>query len=320
MKRSFAVFALLVSVFGAGISTSACKSGHESSNEPTTASLPPLDPAPAPGSSIDAPPPKDPLPHPLFWSVEKDGKTTYVLGTMHIGIDADNRLPLYVWRRFHAASTFAMEADLDDAAAVDALKPTPASLRAQLGDDYWKKLETAVGPGMAKAFDHMPTMVPAAALSIRGLPMTDPMDKTLAAHASSEHKRIVFLEPAARQIALLLKWMDVKALKMMLDDTDSEAHAKATLDAYVTGDEARFLQISDGERAEALRHGYTAIEYDQEMKDLLYDRNASWIDEIERVHGAGGGFIAVGALHLLGPHSVLELLRARGYTITRLTS
>src|ERR1700754_683478 len=145
MKRSFAVLALLVSVFGAGISTSACKSGHESATAPTSASMPPLDPPPAPGSSANAPTPKDPLPHPLFWSVEKGGKKTYVLGTMHIGIDADNRLPLYVWCRLHAAPTFAMEADLDDAAAVDALRPTPTSLRAQIGDDYWKKLEAAVG-------------------------------------------------------------------------------------------------------------------------------------------------------------------------------
>ena len=35
---------------------------------------------------------KDPLPHPLFWKLEKDGKTTYLLGTMHIGIDPTSRL------------------------------------------------------------------------------------------------------------------------------------------------------------------------------------------------------------------------------------
>lgn len=317
MKRGLVVLTL-VSVFGAGVGIG-CKSGHESSPAPTTASVP----VPPVAGSAEAPSPaeaKDPLPHPLFWAIEKDGKTTYVLGTMHIGIDADARLPGFVWRRFHAATTFAMEADLDDAAALDALKPTPASLRAQLGDDYWKKLVTAVGPGMAKAFDHMPSMVPAAALSIRGLPMTEPMDKALAARASTEHKRMVFLEPAARQIALLMKWMDVKALKMMLDQTDSDAHARATLDAYVAGDETTFLAISDAERDDALHHGYSATEYDDEMNELLYNRNASWIDEIERLHTAGGGFIAVGALHLLGPHSVLSLLRERGYRITRLAS
>jgi len=58
-------------------------------------------------------------------------------------------------------------------------------------------------------------------------------------------------------------------------------------------------------------------EYDREMDDLLYGRNASWIAPIEQLHAAGGGFVAVGALHLLGPRSVLDLLAHRGYRVTR---
>jgi uncharacterized protein YbaP (TraB family) len=54
------------------------------------------------------------------------------------------------------------------------------------------------------------------------------------------------------------------------------------------------------------------------MEEMLYQRNASWIAEIEQMHAQGGGFIAVGAMHLLGKRSVLELLAARGYKITRI--
>jgi uncharacterized protein YbaP (TraB family) len=262
----------------------------------------------------------NPLPHALFWAVEKDGKTTFFLGTMHIGIDADSRLPRDVWDRFHAATTFVMEADFDDAALGELLKPTQGSLHQALGDVYWKKLEDAVGVGTARAFDHMPAMVPASALSMRGLPPTEPMDKVLALRAGAEHKRIMFLEPAARQIAILTKWLDVKALKMMLDMIDTSAqHASDMIAAYIAGDEHRFLALNDSERDDALHHGYTTDEYDHEMSEMLYDRNASWIDTLERVHAAGGGFVAVGALHLLGPHSVLEILSQRGYKITRIT-
>src|SRR6476620_833563 len=73
-------------------------------------------PAPAPTPTATAPDPwtkpapkKDPLPHPLFWSVEKDGKTTYYLGTMHIGVDPNTRIPDLVWAKLDAAPTFAME-------------------------------------------------------------------------------------------------------------------------------------------------------------------------------------------------------------------
>ena len=34
------------------------------------------------------------------------------------------------------------------------------------------------------------------------------------------------------------------------------------------------LALNDAEKADALRHAYTAAEYDSEMADLLYDRRA----------------------------------------------
>jgi uncharacterized protein YbaP (TraB family) len=254
-----------------------------------------------------------------LWSVEKAGVTTYFLGTMHTGVDAASQLPAIVWSKLDAARAFAMEADLDDPDAGSAFRTTATSLHDALGDDYWARLETAIGTGPARAIEHLPPLVPAAALSMRGLPTTPPMDRVLSARAVSAHKPVVFLEPAARQLALLRKWMDLKALKMMLDELpQGEQHARAMLDAYVTGDERRILALSDDERGDALQHGYTAAEYDQEMEELLYGRNASWIAALDRFHADGGGFVAVGALHLVGPRSVLELLAGKGYRVTRI--
>jgi uncharacterized protein YbaP (TraB family) len=106
----------------------------------------------------------------------------------------------------------------------------------------------------------------------------------------------------------------------MLDvSATAPAHARALLDAYVAGDERAMLALTDSERSDALQHGYTAAEYDREMADLLYDRNAAWLPSIEQLHAAGGGFVAVGALHLIGPRSVLDLLAHHGYRVTRLT-
>jgi uncharacterized protein YbaP (TraB family) len=259
-----------------------------------------------------------PLAHPLLWSAEKDGRTTYLFGTMHTGVDAAARLPPVVWAKLDAARTFAMETDLDDPRAADAVPRAAGSLRDALGDDYWHKLETALGPDAARAVEHLPPMIPAASLSLRGLPTTPQMDRVLSERAAGEHKPIVFLEPASRQLALLARWIDLKALKLMLDELPSgEQHARAMLAAYVAGDERAIGRLSDDERTDALRHGYTAAEYDREMDDLLYGRNASWIAPIEQLHADGGGFVAVGALHLVGPRSVLDLLAHRGYRVTR---
>jgi uncharacterized protein YbaP (TraB family) len=260
-----------------------------------------------------------PLPHPLLWSVEKDGHTTYFFGTMHAGIDATTRLPAIVWSKLDAAPAFAMETDLDDPATSAALAPTTRSLRDALGAEYWSKLEAALGSDTARALEYLPPLVPAASLSLRGLPPTPAMDKVMSARAAGEHKPIVFLEPASRQMAALDRWFDVKALKMLLDELPTgEQHARDLLAAYVAGDERTILALNDAEKSEALRHGYTAAEYDREMADLLYDRSASWIPPIERLHAGGGGFVAVGALHLVGSRSVLDLLAHKGYRVTRL--
>lgn len=324
MKRAV-VFLTLVAVLGG-----ACKRQEAAPAAPSTGSaVAETGSAAAPAndtwastkpSGVAAPKPP-PLAHPLFWAAEKNGKTTYFLGTMHIGVDAETRLPPLVWDKFRAAPAFAMEADLDDPNVMkDLMKPTSSSLHAQLGDAYWKKLEDAVGASTAQMFDRMQPMVPTSSLAMRGLPMTLPMDKTLATRATEQKKQMIYLEPAARQLALLGKWMDVKALKLMLDQLDdAEARAKLMLAAYTEGDEHEILALNDNERTEALAHGYTAAEYEQQMTDMLYNRNASWIPAIEKLHGEGNGFVAVGALHLVGPRSVLDLLAKKGYRVTRLT-
>jgi len=50
---------------------------------------------------------------------------------------------------------------------------------------------------------------------------------------------------------------------------------------------------------------------------MVYSRNASWIPQLDDLFTTGGAFVAVGAAHLRGPRGVVELLRAKGYTITR---
>jgi uncharacterized protein YbaP (TraB family) len=308
--RRVVVLATLAAVLGA------CGRSPEASRAQPAATGSALAAA-APAATVPAA--QGPLPHPLLWSAEKDGHTTYFFGTMHRGVDAAARLPAIVWSKLDAARAFAMEADLDDPAAADAIKPTPRSLRDTLGETYWAKLEGAIGPGVARAVEHLPPLVSASAVSMRGLPETEAMDRVLSARAAGEHKPVVFLEPATRQLALLGKWMNEKALRMMLDELpEAEQHARAMLDAYVAGDEGQIRALAEDERSDALRHGYTAAEYDSEMTELLYDRNASWIAALEQLHAAGGGFVAVGALHLVGPRSVLDVLAHRGYRVTRL--
>jgi uncharacterized protein YbaP (TraB family) len=105
----------------------------------------------------------------------------------------------------------------------------------------------------------------------------------------------------------------------MLDDLPGgEKKSKQMLASYLGGDAAGLEQLGD-ERAEFKKQGKTDAEYDQMMSEMLFDRNASWIEPFEKLHAAGGGFVAVGAMHLVGKRSVLDLLAQRGFTITRVS-
>ncbi|HEY4177202.1 MAG TPA: TraB/GumN family protein [Kofleriaceae bacterium] len=261
----------------------------------------------------------NPLPHPLFWKIEKDGKTTYALGTIHRGIDAETRLPQVVWDKLDAASAFAMETDLADPTLAKMLECSNCSLKRDLGPDYYAKLEKALTPRIAAAIEKQKIATAATLLETQFLPDTSPMDLVLFNHAKAKSKPVVYLESASKDMELLDKWMNAKAVKSILDEDDfGEKSIKDLLASYIAGDIDKMHAEYDEEKADALKHGYTEAEYEEQMNDMLVSRNASWIEPIEKMHQTGNGFIAVGALHLVGPKNVLELLAAKGYTITRI--
>jgi len=316
---------LLVAVIAA---STACKRSHD---EPaSSAPVVPITPvgkdasAPAPSAtdpwakSSDAK--QDPLKRPLFWSIEKDGKTSYLLGTMHMGVDPNTRIPKVVWEKFDQAKTFAMETDLAGGGSLDITLKGKETLRDLLGEAYWKKFEEAVGKDEAQRYLHYKPMIPATVLQMRSLPQTAPMDGVLLGRAMNQKKNIVYLEKLEHQAAMLEKWMTPRALRDMLDDlAEGEQHSKEMFAAYVAGDEQKLIGLAEQERADFKKHGRSEKEYDAQMDDLLYNRNASWIAPIEKLHAEGGGFIAVGAMHLIGKRSVLDLLQHRGFKVTRIT-
>jgi uncharacterized protein len=263
---------------------------------------------------------KGKLTAPLIWSASKDGKTTYFLGTIHLGIDAKSRLPDWVWALHKAAPVFAMETNIVDPALLTAgVRKNGGTLREEVGDAYWTKLENALGASTANFVNKMNLATATAMVAIRGLPMTAPMDAILSSDAKELGKELVFLEPASKQLSILDKWMDLQSFKEILDDLPgTEKRNKELLAAYEAGDLTLLERVERDGRAE-FEKTRPAATYDAMMKELLYDRNASWIDAIEKLHQTGNGFVAVGAMHLVGTGSVLELLQKRGFTITRVS-
>ncbi|MBA3498784.1 MAG: TraB/GumN family protein [Myxococcota bacterium] len=256
---------------------------------------------------------------PYYWSVEKDGKTTHLLGTIHGGVDA-KQLPQHVWADLDRAPAVAIEADISDPSLMAKIQRTGPSLREELGDAYWKKLEKVVGAPTAKALTSLKTSMAAAVIMHQQMPrqVQTPMDLEVLTTAKRKNKRVVFLESIDDQLELLDKYITVRDVRNMLDDSGllrSEMAAMVT--AYEAGDEAALSSTIAKSRAQALTQGYTQAEVDEQYAALFDRRNQAWIMPLEQLHAAGGGFVAVGSGHLIGPESVTALLAKKGYTVQR---
>jgi uncharacterized protein YbaP (TraB family) len=325
MNRALLIVTL-VTAFGIGCKKAEPDKASTDTAKPAPTAVTPTGSgsAPAPAATDDPwskpPPAKDPLGKPMLWSVEKDGKTSYMLGTIHKGVDAETRLPQIVFDKLDAAPAFAMETDLASAGPEmqKYIECVGCSLKKELTPEQYAKLESALGKATVDKIQSMKPMVAATMLSMQFMPETAAMDGVLQGRAQRLNKKMVYLENAADAAKVLSRWMDVRALKLMLDHLDEGKKQMAEmLAAYIAGDEKGLLAINDGEKEKALKV-YTQAEYDEQQADILYNRNAAWLPAIEKMHADGGGFIAVGALHLVGPKSVNELLEKKGYKITRI--
>jgi hypothetical protein len=287
---------------------------------PATAPVVSVDAAGAGGGSGSgaavAPSPSDAI-RPFFYKADKDGRTTYLMGTMHLGIEPA-RIPPVVLAEVDRARRFAMEADVTDMSLVtEMMRKDGKTLRDDLGPEHWAKFEKLVGPGMAAGLQGMKPQVAATLLEVQGLPMTESMDLFLLNRARKAGAEVSYLEEARAQLALLDKLFDAAALKEMIDELAAGKNKNAALlPVYAAGDEDKMAAMivdrsswSSSSRSEA--------ELEAQLEAMLYARNAAWIPGIEALHAAGGAFIAVGAAHLVGPRSVVDLLRGRGFTVTR---
>jgi len=57
-------------------------------------------------------------------------------------------------------------------------------------------------------------------------------------------------------------------------------------------------------------------EYPELYRKLIVGRNRRWVPQIEKILDQGGtAMVVVGAAHLLGKDSVVEMLKERGYKV-----
>ncbi len=135
----------------------------------------------------------------------------------------------------------------------------------------------------------------------------------ITAKATEQGDEIRYLETAVDQIKALASLEDTNdftsfddGLKQ-LEDVDTEI--KNLLTSWRTGD----VKAMEEQLVDSIKSASPAA-----FDVLLKNRNANWVEQINTLMaGEGDHFIAVGAGHLVGEDSVVDMLRDRGYTVTR---
>jgi len=262
----------------------------------------------------------------FLWRIRKDGRTSYLYGTIHIArVDWIFPGPSVV-DAARSSDLIALELDLMDPDIVQRLRagmaprperalppPLAQRLHAQLlAACLPEQLASVMSPEMLAT-----TLVVMSARSI-GLDPAYAIDMVVAGLGHSLNKTVLSLETPEQQLELLQGHSreETRAIvEQALDDLDRDK-ARAALE--------RIAEAWAGARLGELEH------YDQwcdcrntpqeraYQKRLLDDRNPALAERIDALHRGGKSvFAAVGSLHLIGKLGLPSLLAQRGYQVER---
>jgi uncharacterized protein YbaP (TraB family) len=262
----------------------------------------------------------------LLWRIEKDGRTSWLYGTMHLG-KAEWMVPgPRVLRALMQSDTLALELDLLDPATLAVFSaPADAAASARLlTPERQRRLDrqTAAACLPQGALTRLRPILQVTTLSMlaarsEGLYGDYGSEAFLAGLARARGKPIVALETAADQLKMLSGDSEAEEgeqIDQALDELESGragALAGELAQAWARNDWPRldsYTQWCDCARTPADRRA---------LKRLLDDRNPGLADGIARLHARGQRvFGAVGALHMVGPTGLPALLAARGFRVT----
>jgi uncharacterized protein YbaP (TraB family) len=156
------------------------------------------------------------------------------------------------------------------------------------------------------------TLVSSLLLARAGYSSLDGVDYQLAERARRDGKPIIGLETATQQFrhfAGLPLEAQRRYLAAVLDEQDEAAAVGSLAEAWRNGDLATF----EAELAAGL------AESPELFGAVVVQRNRDWLPRIEQMLAdpERDYLVVAGTLHMIGPQGLVELLRGKGYKVTR---
>ncbi|SMF70037.1 TraB/GumN family protein [Pseudobacteriovorax antillogorgiicola] len=263
-----------------------------------------------------ATPTSPPMGTPLLWEVRKPSyPKSYLFGTIHLGVHPDEVHPI-VWQRLKRTKQVVLEADVlnADPSTIrnSVMLPRGKSMRKLIGNEDWQKLLKKVPHVPPSALDRMNAYGIINTLQAKAFKGQVSMDIEIHKLATESKKNLVFLETIDFQINLLKKLFTPQVLKEYLEnDIQDQDTLKEFSDIYKQGDIEKLYQLVVNPPAKHMKMSPDKI------KLLIDKRNRSWAAILDPLFRRDSTFVAVGAGHLSGKQGLLQLLKKRGFILSR---
>jgi uncharacterized protein YbaP (TraB family) len=262
----------------------------------------------------------------FIWTVERDGRTSWLVGSLHVLTQDAYPLPAAMDTAFGRAKTLMEETDINELSspemigivATKGLFTNGETLESVLPPAAYAQLSqrmTATGLPMEMLKMMRPWM---AELTLSGLELQragfDPelgIDVHYRRKAAGNGMALSMLETAAEQIdylAGLPMELQVAQLQKTLEEGDTELkEVREIAAAWRAGDATAIEQL-------LLKGMKESPAYYQ---SLVVNRNRRWLPRIESCLTTGNCFIVVGAAHMVGSDGLIAMLKQKGYRIAQ---
>ncbi len=264
---------------------------------------------------------------PPLWQLKGRNNSVYLLGSVHALRDDAQPLPAPVLRAYRDAEILYMEIDLDDLdptevqqfTLTNGVLPPDQTLAALMGAERYGRAKSEaqkIGLDLDQLGQLEPWVVAISAVQAQvvrlGLDPEAGVEQRLVRDAVRDQKEVRGLETVADQFRVfdrlsLDRQQDF--LLMSLEEAgDLPAELEELISAWSRGDVERLAAL--------MSEGFE--QFPDLYQPLVVTRNRNWTQQIIGLLDDDSDYlVVVGVLHLVGEDSVIELLRARGISVTR---
>jgi uncharacterized protein YbaP (TraB family) len=261
---------------------------------------------------------------PTVWELKGSGGSVLMLGSIHLMRQSDYPLPAAVGKAYNQVDHLLMELD------IDSLDPIMAqglivsmgrleegqTLRDVMGRNNYRRASDKIADlGLGMDLEMLNTLKPwFVAITIMNLQMMrvgfQPqygLEQYLSGLARQDGKSIDGLETMEYQLGLFDGLSEETQSRLLLQTLDEAADMEQQLDVMTEAWRSGDLNVMAAELARSFD------EYPDVYESLVVNRNREWTRKLIELADSGPDtLVVVGALHLVGEDSVVEMLRSAG--------